>query len=330
MLTAIVEQHPDALLVHDPFGNRFVAANAAACALLGYTWETLMRLRPSTLHQDALPGLIVLTQSVLEKGEAWTNELTCRTRDGKTLQVEYSARRLDLEGQACVLAVLRHLEDLRRKRAQASADQFVRQGLSEWFRVERLFEEKEQENQLILRAAGEGIYGLNAEGTTTFVNPAAERMLGWKAENLVGKNMHAVLHHSHGDGRPYAIEDCPIFGAFRDGAVHRVGDEVFWRRDGSCFPVEYTSTPIREGGRLVGAVVVFRDISDRRQAEEDLKQAVEELKALKKRLEMEKEYLLEEIREEHSSHEIVEVGAVRPYARSFVRSSWWRPRMQPY
>lgn len=115
-----------------------------------------------------------------------------------------------------------------------------------------------------LRAAGEGIYGVNAEGKTTFVNPAAERMLGWAAEELVGKAIHPIVHHSHHDGSHYPDEDCPIYAAFRDGAVHNVGGEVFWRKDGSPVWVEYTSTPIRDRGTVVGAVIVFRDVSQRR------------------------------------------------------------------
>ena len=77
----------------------------------------------------------------------------------------------------------------------------MRSGLAAWQRVERVFQDIERENQLILRAAGEGIYGVNAEGKTTFVNPAAERMLGWAAEELVGKAIHPIVHHSHHDGQ---------------------------------------------------------------------------------------------------------------------------------
>ena len=105
-----------------------------------------------------------------------------------------------------------------------------------------------------LRAAGEGIYGVNAEGKTTFVNPAAERMLGWSAEELVGKAIHPIVHHTHHDGRHYPDQDCPIYAAFRDGAVHQVDGEVFWRKDGTPVWVEYTSTPIRDG-----VVVVARE-----------------------------------------------------------------------
>ena len=119
-------------------------------------------------------------------------------------------------------------------------------------------------NQLILRAAGEGIYGVNAEGKTTFVNPAAARMLGWKAEELVGHDMHSIVHHTHPDGTHYQEHDCPIYAAFRDGAVHQVDGEVFWRKDGTAMWVDYTSTPIRDRGTLIGAVIVFRDVTQRR------------------------------------------------------------------
>src|SRR5258705_6390525 len=160
-------------------------------------------------------------------------------------------------------------------------------------------------NQLILRAAGEGIYGVNAEGKTTFVNPAAARMLGWNAEDLVGHDMHSIVHHTRPDGSHYPGHDCPIYAAFRDGAVHQVDDEVFWRKDGTSFWVEYTSTPIRDRGHVVGAVIVFRDITQRREADEKLRAAHEEVDRLRERLELENAYLQEEIRIEGNHHGII-------------------------
>jgi PAS domain S-box-containing protein len=160
-------------------------------------------------------------------------------------------------------------------------------------------------NQLILRAAGEGIYGVNAEGKTTFVNPAAERMLGWTAEELIGRDMHSTVHHTHPGGSRYHEHDCPIYAAFRDGAVHQVDTEVFWRKDGTSFWVEYTSTPINEGGHVVGAVIVFRDVTQRREADEKLRAAHEEVDRLRERLELENAYLQEEIRIEGNHHGIV-------------------------
>ncbi|MDA0692896.1 MAG: PAS domain S-box protein [Nitrospinae bacterium] len=142
---------------------------------------------------------------------------------------------------------------------------------------QRLAEEKEKaeeqlqqanrQNQLILNSAGEGIYGLDLEGNTTFANPAAEKMLGYAEGELLGKPQHAIIHHSKPDGSPYPRDDCHIYAAIKDGRVHRETEEVFWRKDGTSFPVEYVSTPIRENEKLVGAVVTFKDITERKKAE---------------------------------------------------------------
>lgn len=166
------------------------------------------------------------------------------------------------------------------------------------------FDQLKQRNELLLQAVGEGIYGLDAEGMTTFVNPIAAKMLGWKAEDLIGQPMHTLHHHSHSDGSHYPSHECPIYAAFKDGAIHEVNNEVFWRKDGSCFPVEYTSTPIFENEQLVGAVIVFRDITQRKQAEADLAKAYAEVECLKERLHAENVYLQEEIQTQHNFQEI--------------------------
>lgn len=158
---------------------------------------------------------------------------------------------------------------------------------------------------LILGSAGEGIYGLDTKGLTTFVNPAAARLLGRSTDELIGRSMHALLHHKKPDGSPYPAEECPIYAAFKDGKVHRVENEVFWRRDGTSFPVEYTSTPIVKDDKLVGAVVVFWDTTARKKAEEKLREALREVKDLKNRLEEENQYLQEEIKTEHHFHDII-------------------------
>lgn len=135
-----------------------------------------------------------------------------------------------------------------------------------------------RQHQLILNAIGEGVYGVDAQGLVTFVNPAAAAMIGWQSEDLIGQSMHAILHHTHADGSPYLREACPIYAAFQDGVVHRVQEEVFWRKDGTSFPVEYISTPMRdEQGTLIGAVVAFRDITQRKWAEAILHQTNEAL-----------------------------------------------------
>jgi PAS domain S-box-containing protein len=121
--------------------------------------------------------------------------------------------------------------------------------------------------ELILNSAGEGIFGVDTEGKVTFVNPAMAQMLGWEIPELLGRSAHDLSHHTRPDGQPYPLEECPIYLAFKHGRTYHADDEFFWRKDGTSFPVEYTSTPIREGGRLVGTVVVIKDINERRQAE---------------------------------------------------------------
>lgn len=146
--------------------------------------------------------------------------------------------------------------------------------------TEEALEVLRRQHELILSSTGEGIYGLDEEGRTIFVNPAAATTVGWTPQDLIGLRQHDVLHHSHPDGSPYRVEDCPIYAAIRDGRSHRVDDEVFWRKDGSSFPVRYTSTPMRnEQGEVVGAVVSFSDITEEREAQFRLQRLMDEVAA---------------------------------------------------
>ena len=144
--------------------------------------------------------------------------------------------------------------------------------ISERKQVEENLEKLRRQNELILQSAGDGILGLDLEGKHTFINSAAVKMLGYEVDELIGQPSHAIWHHSKKDGNPYPEDKCPIYAAYKDGKVHSVDDEVFWRKDGSSFPVRYTSTPMQEGGELLGAVVSFRDITERKQAEEELRE----------------------------------------------------------
>lgn len=160
----------------------------------------------------------------------------------------------------------------------------------------REFTQLRRRHALILDSAGEGIYGLDHHGNTTFVNKAATEILGWRDKDVIGQSLHDVHHHSYEDGTPYPRQDCPIYAAFKDGKVHRDDSEVFWHSDGSSIPVEYTSTPIREEGALRGAVVVFRDITKRRGLELQREADFQQIKTLKEQLELERDYLRDEIR----------------------------------
>jgi PAS domain S-box-containing protein len=134
-------------------------------------------------------------------------------------------------------------------------------------------------HSLLLQSIGEGIFGIDLDGRCTFVNPAGLRMLGHRTESVLGRNMHALVHHSHADGRHYPECDCPIFNAFRRGDPCRIDDEVLWRADGTSFHAEYASHPILDHGRVVGAVVSFIDIGERKRAEALLRRTNDELEA---------------------------------------------------
>jgi PAS domain S-box-containing protein len=124
-------------------------------------------------------------------------------------------------------------------------------------------------NRLLLDSTGEGVYGIDLQGNFTFVNRAAARMLGYTQEALAGRNGHALIHHTYPDGSPYPDHECPIFKAMRDGEAARVEDDVFWREDGTAFPVGYSAAPIIEMGVVRGAVVTFSDISARKELERE-------------------------------------------------------------
>ncbi len=141
---------------------------------------------------------------------------------------------------------------------------------SERKRTEETIRKLHSQRELILNSAWEGILGLDLTGNHTFVNQAAARMLGHEVQELIGKHSHSTWHHSKADGSPYPDDECVIYDTCRQGASYQVRDEVFWRKDGTSFPVEYFCTSIMEGNKNIGAVVTFYDITDRKLAEEAL------------------------------------------------------------
>jgi formate hydrogenlyase transcriptional activator len=142
--------------------------------------------------------------------------------------------------------------------------------------AEDAFRDSEERNRLILDSAAEAICGCDSLGTCLFANSSAARMLGYDdPAELLGKNMHSLEHHTRKDGAPYPIEECPIYIGFQKGEeVHR-DDEIYWRKDGTSFPVEYWSHLVVREGRTLGAVITFIDITERKQSEEALRKSEE-------------------------------------------------------
>jgi PAS domain S-box-containing protein len=139
--------------------------------------------------------------------------------------------------------------------------------ISERKLAEEAIEQLRRQNELILNSAGEGILGLNLEGKHTFVNPAAARMLGFEVDELIGHMGHGVYHHTKESGDSFPEEECPIYQAYRNGKFCPLTEEIFWRKDGTSFPVRYSSAPLMEEGKVLGAVVTFRDITEQKRIE---------------------------------------------------------------
>jgi PAS domain S-box-containing protein len=133
---------------------------------------------------------------------------------------------------------------------------------------------------LLLNSTAEGIYGIDLQGNCTFSNPSCLKLLGYsEMEQLLGRNMHELIHYSYPDGRPMAMEECNIYRAFHEGREIHADDEVLWRRDGTSFPAEYWSYPQLVNGEVTGAVVTFVDIRDRKRAEREIVKAKESAEA---------------------------------------------------
>lgn len=238
--------------------NPIIFANQGFTAITGYSpSEAIGRNCRFLQGEETAPAVIKAMRKAIAARQPGTYVLLNYRKDGTKFWNELTINPVfDKEGKLINFIGLANDITVRKQTEEA---------------IERL----RHQNELILNSAGEGIYGLDLQGKTTFVNPAAARILGWEIKELIGKSMHFISHHSKLDGTFYPCEECPIYAAFKDGTVQHVEEEVFWRKDGTSFPVEYISTPIRENGQIVGAVVTFQDITERKRAQEALRESQE-------------------------------------------------------
>jgi two-component system sensor histidine kinase/response regulator len=140
-------------------------------------------------------------------------------------------------------------------------------------RTEEL-ERVRKEHDNVLNAVDDGVHWIGLDGLIKFENPSSARMLGYEVSELIGVSAHSIMHHAREDGTPYPIEECPIHATLRDGVTRHVKDEVFWRKDGTCFAVEYTSTPtFADNGDSDGSVVTFTDVTARKAVEAEMQNA---------------------------------------------------------
>lgn len=219
-------------------------------AVLGRNWRELTCFVP--YQTPCCCAETCTTVATLGSGGAHFLNCSFKKSDGSLFPVEIAATPLVEKGQHAG-AVL------------------VFRDITEQKRAETALYESEQRMRLLLDAVGEGIYGLDTDGRVVLVNQTAAQLLGWAPEELVGRKLHEMIHHTRPDGSPYPAVECPVHATFVSGERHEVKGELFWRRDGSSFPVEYVVTPVLKDNILAGAVSVFRDVTERLKSEEILR-----------------------------------------------------------
>ncbi len=239
--------------------GRILDANSAACVLLGYSRDELLRLRRDDLADGDSAQREAGYGELVKRGR-WRGPARVRRKDGSVLAVELRSQRLELAAGAVQVLLLGPAAG--EPGPMAAEDPGAQRFAS------------------ILESTSEGIYGVDRDGRCIFINSAAAQLLGYTPDEVLGLNMHVLVHHSHRDGTPYPEEDCPVNRAALRGLRARLDDEVVWRKDGTPLDVEYSASPLIEGGAVRGAVVAFTDISVRRRIEAELRQERERLRRL--------------------------------------------------
>lgn len=265
-LAALVESSEDAIISKSPAGI-IQTWNRGAEHLYGYTAADVIGRHISLLIPEDRQVEQAATLARILRGERVPPFETVRLRkDGSPVQISLTVSPI-VDEAGHVIGASKIARDITQRK-----------------QVEQTLHELRRHNELILESAGDGIYGIDCHGYSTFVNPAAARLLGWTVEELRGASMHQVLHHSYSDGTPYPAHECPIYAALRDGHVHAADSEVFWTKDGAKIPVDYVSTPIWDEGKIQGAVVVFKDITERKRTEQHIRKLLSEAEAREREL----------------------------------------------
>jgi two-component system, cell cycle sensor histidine kinase and response regulator CckA len=263
-LRELLESTPDAMVIINEAGE-IVLINSHTEQLFGYGREDLLghsveRLIPARFQGQHLDHRAAYFKDPHVRPLKAGLELYAVRKDGQEFPVEVSLTPLPTEEGVYVTAAIRDISE--RKRVEGQIHEL------------KLELRAKEQLQLLLDSTAEAIYAIDLNGACTLCNAACLRLLGYGHESdLLGKDMHTTMHHTRPDGRPYPVAECMIYQAFRGGKRAHVTDEVLWRADGTSFPAEYWSYPIKYDERIVGGVVTFFDITDRKRAEEQLRRS---------------------------------------------------------
>ncbi|MFE1743773.1 PAS domain S-box protein [Coleofasciculus sp. H7-2] len=286
-LGAVLENAVEGISRLDTQG-RYVTVNKAYANAAGYEPEEMIGMEwQRTVHPEELDKLIAAYHKMLV--------------DGK---VEAETRGIRKDGSIFYKQVVMICDYDEQQRFMGH--HCFMKDITERQRTEQERSQLANHIQLLLQSTGEGIYGIDLQGRCTFINKAAAQMLGYQPDEVMGKEMHELIHHSRSDGSFYPSVECAIFCAVRKGNSCRIDNEVLWRRDGTAFAAEYSSYPILEGEEIKGAVVTFVDISDRKLAEEALKQANEALEIRVEERTAQLRHTLQQLEDEMTERQRVE------------------------
>ncbi|MBD2075152.1 PAS domain S-box protein, partial [Phormidium sp. FACHB-592] len=237
--------------------NPVIFVNPGFTAITGYTAESALGKNCRFLQgPETDPSTTNKLRQAIAQRQSFTGTLLNYRQDGTPFWNELTLNPVFGDDGTLINFVGLQTDVTARKQAEAALERLRRQ------------------NELVLNSAGEGIYGLDLEGKLTFINPVAAQMLGWDADALIGKLIPGFVHSSQPKGTLH-WQPGSIDSAADQCFLHHVREEVFWRKDGTSFLVEYISTPILEHGALIGTVVTFQDITYRRQAEAALRESEE-------------------------------------------------------
>ncbi|WP_406094629.1 PAS domain-containing protein [Streptomyces sp. NBC_01013] len=275
-LAAILDALPDGLLLVNCNGT-VVNANTIALemfetpgtALVG---RGLLDLLPE-FDSKLIPGSMRRPEAADERGRTKPTRMTARRTDGNEYPVEVTSASLE-DGQAAYTDVQSSYS------GSYTGDELlmlVVRDLSGTVDTEAELARSQRQTEMILRAAAEGVVGTDTDGRVVLVNPAAAQILGFRASDLGGQELHPLILHTRGEGEPFPYEESPLADTLKSGRKHRVRGQVLWSKSGAQVPVDLTTAPVRDGDQLVGAVMTF---TDRRPYEELDKQRRSEVAEL--------------------------------------------------
>ncbi|WP_338698249.1 PAS domain-containing protein [Streptomyces sp. Q6] len=298
-LAAILDALPDALVLVNTNGT-VVNANSIALeafeapgtALVG---RGLLDLLPE-FDSRLIPGSMRRPDTVTdERGRTKPTRMTARRTDGSEFPVEVTSANLADGAREVVDPYATHGGP---GYSGSELLMLVVRDLSGTVDTEAELARSQRQTEMILRAAAEGVVGTDTDGRIVLVNPAAAQILGFRASDLGGQELHALVLHSRADGEPFPYEESPLADTLRSGRKHRVRGQVLWSKSGEQLPVDMTTAPVRDGDQLVGAVMTF---TDRRPYDKLVAEHAEEIARRDEAAEREREERaaeLERVREE--------------------------------